>query len=281
MCPQRLADLSDADVRALTSFPTKNHLVKFYEQFLACPTQYQGKQVPRFATIDGYAGYQERYRTGRRTQENAANPDLFNDADLDAIPLKGAKKKLEKMRGKLRKSNAVKQYHSASEFQDRPLRSTVQLKKFHAGKRPVVSEGISGGDFHVPFTKQKRDPRLYKGTNDLHVEQEFLIWVIKVTKNWPNECLAIKFLGSYGEAATRVIRNVLVTWTAFLYKVMKAENWWVDPDVCERLRRLIDKRVVEWDYIGDCSCARSHGLPRNRCGGGGGGECVVVVESAW
>ena len=120
-CPQQLEDLTETDVRKFTPFPSKKHLLIWFKHFVAGPTLYNGKTVPRYTTIEGYAGYQERYRTARRTQEDVDHPDMFGDGDLDGIPLEGARQKLEKMRHKLRKKKAVKQYHSAAAFKEPPL----------------------------------------------------------------------------------------------------------------------------------------------------------------
>lgn len=123
---------------------------------------------------------------------------------------------------------------------------------------------IWGGEYQKPMqsrTTTKRKP-MYKGTKKLNVEQECLILWIEIRQAWPIEVLADRFLGDYSEAAAKTIRNVLVTWTAFLYTVLKSEDWWVSPDVCARVRpeRL---RNFPWDYLGDCSITRSAGLGRS------------------
>ena len=200
-CPQRLRDLSESDVQEFTPFPSLQHLLIFYKHFVAGLTLYKGEQVPRYNTIDGYAGYSQRYRSARRRQENEEHPDLFDDRDLDDIPLRDARQKLEKVRSKLRKKKAVEQYHAAVEVKAHSLRSTEQQNKFH--------EGITNCDdelddkFEIPFKKRKRAAHLYQGTANLNVEQEFLIWLLKLKADYPIVCLADKFLGSYDHAATK------------------------------------------------------------------------------
>ena len=287
-CPQQLEDLTDTDVRKFTPFPSKKHLLIWFNHFVAGPTLYNGKTVPRYTTIEGYAGYQERYRTARRTQEDIDHPDMFGDGDLDGIPLAGARQKLEKMRHKLRKKKAVKQYHSAAVFKEPPLVSAEQRVKFKRNKRSP--HGQLGSDFSIPTTKRKRVARPYVGTACLNVQQECLILLMAYKVAWPIECLADKFLGAYDEASTRVIRNVLVTWTAFLHTVMKSEDWWVTPDVCDRVKpKSASKAQVEWDYIADCTAARCQGIPRSRDANSwlystyynstGGKFCVIIVPN--
>ena len=201
-CPQKLCDLSESDVQEFTPFPSLQHLLIFYKHFVAGPTLYKGKLVPRYTTIDGYAGYSQRYRNARRRQENAEHPDLFDDQDLDDIPLRDARQKLEKVRSKLRKKKAVEQYHAAVEVKAQSLRSTDQLNKFHGEKKSCDDQ--LDDKYEVPFDKRKRSAHFYQGTANLNVEQEFLIWLLKLKADYPIVCLADKFLGSYDHAATKV-----------------------------------------------------------------------------
>ena len=178
--------------------------------------------------------------------------------------MRGARQKLEKCRGKLRKKKAVKQYHAAAHFKDSPLRSSAQIAKFGDDSKFKTHCQVSE-TYCMPFKTRLRSAHPYKGTSKLHVEQECIITLMKYTKNWPLKCLAHKFLGSYDEAAVKVIRNVLITWTAFLNAVLKSEQWWVDPDVCHKVRNVMPKvSSVVWDYIGDCTICRSEALGSNR-----------------
>ena len=77
------------------------------------------------------------------------------------------------------------------------------MKKFHKGEQQRRDDQLDD-KFKMPFKERKRSAHLYQGTANLHVEQEFLIWLLKIKANYPIVCLADKFLGSYDHSATKV-----------------------------------------------------------------------------
>ena len=284
-CPQSLAELTDEDTKKYTPFSTTRKMLIWYKHFVDGRTAVvNGQRVSRSSAVEGFAGYLNRYRKARRKMETIKHPDTFDSYDhLGAHPLRDMKARLNKTRTNLRKKEAVHQYHK---FVEPPqvLRSAFQREKF--GDNTTTT--ANNNEYQMPLeeVKQKRVP--YNGTRHLNPQQECLILWIKYTQDWPIECLAWRFLGGYNDCTTKVIRNVLITWTAFLYTVLRAEDWWVSPDICARVRPNRSQNFL-WDYIGDCTCARSFGMPRNRDANTwlygayyhstGGKFCVVIVPN--
>ena len=132
-CPQSLDDLTEEDTQKYTPFTTKVRMLIWYKHFVAGKTAVvNGKRESRVNTIEGYAGVSNRYRQARRSGETAKHPDLFDEYEhVEDHPLKDMKTRLNKSRGKLRKKQAVHQYHKfkKSQVSVEVLRSSAQRKK--------------------------------------------------------------------------------------------------------------------------------------------------------
>ena len=153
--PQLLEDLTETDVHNYTPFATKTHLLLwYYKHFIATPTLFDIKMVPRFKTIDWYAGYQERYWVGHREQEDSEYLDIFDDSDSDGIPLRDMRQKLQKLLHRLRKVRSAKQYYAAGDFKHPPLRPVAQRDKFHSSS--ARDEPTFNPEFRFPFKQRQK-----------------------------------------------------------------------------------------------------------------------------
>ena len=82
---------------------------------ISLPVQWQNcTSVHYNGRLRSYASYLNRYQSSRRDQENTDHAELFGHDDMESIPLRGARQKLEKCMPKLRKKMAVKQYHAVA-----------------------------------------------------------------------------------------------------------------------------------------------------------------------
>ena len=117
-----------------------------------------------------------------------------------------------------------------------PAKTLRKMKKKMTAslERDKLFRVISSGKKQVlPMRKPKKSRHRYKpsacGNIQLNYFQEFVIYMQFIRQGMDKGQLAMKWFGRKGRNEMARIRSIICTWAAFLFEVLKAEDWWLYP----------------------------------------------------